>query len=152
MCGSQQPVENLEMGLPDQLTWFLRNLYSGQETTVRTRHRTDSFQIGKGVCQDCILLPWLFNLSAECIMWNARLDEGQAGIKIIERNISNFRYADGTMAGSCYNLQQVFFQPLAFWSLPRAYRTLVSSTSLSSITLIHHYSRPAWCSAEEQED
>ena len=84
-----------EMGIPDHLTCLLRNLYAGQEATVRTGHGTiDRFQIGKGVCQDCILSFCLFNLYAEYYMWNARLDETQAGIKISRRNISNFRYAD----------------------------------------------------------
>ena len=80
-----------EMGIPDQLTCLLRNLHAGQEATVRTRHgTTDWFQIGKG----CILSPCLFNLYAEYIMRNARLDEAQAGIKIVGRNINNLRYAD----------------------------------------------------------
>ena len=71
------------MGIPDHLTYLLRNLYAGQEATVRTGDGTiDWFQIGKGVCQGCILSPCLFNLYAEYIMWNARLDEAQAGIKI----------------------------------------------------------------------
>ena len=86
-----------EMGIPDHLTCLLRNLYAGQEATVRTEHgTTDSFQIGKEVHQGCILSPWLFNLYAEYIMQNARLDESQAGIKIAERNINNLRYADDT--------------------------------------------------------
>ena len=73
----------------------MRNLYASQEAAVRTGHGTkDWFQIGKGVCQGCILSPCLFNLSAEYIMRNARLDEAQAGIKIAERNINNFSYAD----------------------------------------------------------
>ena len=85
------------MGIPDHLTCLLRNLYAGQEATVRTVHGTTNwFQIGKGVCQDCILLPCLFNLYAEYIMKNARLDEAQAGIKIAGRNTNNFRYADDT--------------------------------------------------------
>ena len=75
------------MGIPDHLTCLLRNLYAGQETTVRTRHGTDWFQIGKGVHQGCILSPCLFNLYAEYIMRNARLEEAQAGIKIAGRNI-----------------------------------------------------------------
>jgi len=76
-----------EMGIPEHLTWLLRNLYAGQETTVRTGHgTTDSFQIGKGVCQGCILSPSLFNLYAEYIMRNTGLDEAQAGIKIARRN------------------------------------------------------------------
>ena len=82
------------MGIPDHLTCLLRSLYAGQEATVRTRHgTTDWFQIGKGVCQDYILSPCLFNLNAEYIMRNARLDQAQAGIKIPRRNI-NLRYAD----------------------------------------------------------
>ena len=86
-----------EMGIPDHLTCLLRNLYSGQEATVRTGHgTTDWFQIGKGVCQGCILSPCLFNLHAEYIMRNAGLNEAQAGIKIAERNINNLRYANDT--------------------------------------------------------
>ena len=86
-----------ERGIPDHLTCLLRNLYAGQEVTVRTGHRTtDWFQIGKGLCQGCILSPCLFNLYAEYIMKNARLDEAQAGIKIAGRNINNLRYADDT--------------------------------------------------------
>ena len=86
-----------EMGIPDHLTCRLRNLYAGQEATVRTGHgRKDWFQIGKGVHQGCILSPCLFNLYAEYIMRNAGLDEAQARIKIVGRNISNLRYADDT--------------------------------------------------------
>ena len=86
-----------EMGIPDHLTCLLRNLYAGQEATVRTGHGTTGwFQIGKGVRQGCILSPCLFNSYAECIMLNARLDETQAGIKIARRNISYLRYADDT--------------------------------------------------------
>ena len=86
-----------EMGIPDHLTCLLRNLYAGQKATVRTGHgTTDRFQIGKGVRQGCILSPCLFNLYAEYTMWNAGLDEAQAGIKISRRNINNFRYADDT--------------------------------------------------------
>ena len=85
------------MGIPDHYTCLLRNLYAGQEATVRTRHgTTDWFQIGKRVCQGCILSPCLCNLYAEYIMWNARLNEAQAGIKIAGRNINNLRYADDT--------------------------------------------------------
>ena len=81
-----------EMGIPDHLTCLLRNLYAGQEATVRTGHgTTDWFQIGKGVCQGCILSPCLFNLYAEYIMRNAGLEETQAGIKIAGRNINNLR-------------------------------------------------------------
>ena len=83
------------MGIPDHLTCLLRNLHTGQEATVRTGHGTvDWFQIGKGVCQGCILSPCLFNFYAEYIMRNARLDEAQAGIKIAGRNINHFTYAD----------------------------------------------------------
>ena len=86
-----------EMGIPDHLTCLLRNLYAGQEATVRTGHgATDWFQIGKGVSQGCILSPCLFNLYAEYIMRNAGLEEAQAGIKIAGRNINNLRYADDT--------------------------------------------------------
>ena len=86
-----------EMGIPDHLTCPLRNLYAGQEATVRTGHgTTDWFQIGKEVHQGCILSPCLFNLYTECIMRNARLDEAQAEIKIAARNINNLRYADDT--------------------------------------------------------
>ena len=86
-----------EMGIPDHLTCLLRNLYAGQEATVRTRHTTtDWFQIGKGVCQGYILSSCLFNLYTEYIMQNARLDETQAGIKTTRRNINNLRYADDT--------------------------------------------------------
>ena len=86
-----------EMGIPDHLTCLLRNLYAGQEATVRTGHgTTDWFQIGKGVCQGFILSPCLFNFYAEYIMRNAGLDEAQAGIKIAGRSINNLRYADDT--------------------------------------------------------
>ena len=86
-----------EMGTPDHLTCLLRNLYAGQEATVRTGHGTsDWFQVGKGVRQGCILSPCLFNLYAEYIMRNAGLDETQTGIKIAGRNINNLRYADDT--------------------------------------------------------
>ena len=85
------------MGIPDHLTYLLRNLYAGQEATVRTGHGiTDWFQIGKGVRQSCILSPCLFNFSAGYIMQNARLDEAQAGINIARRNINNLRYVDDT--------------------------------------------------------
>ena len=86
-----------EMGIPDHLTCLLRNLYLGQEATDRTGHgTTDWFQIGKRVCQGCILSPCLFNLYAEYIMRNAGLEEAQAGIKIVGKNINNLRYADDT--------------------------------------------------------
>ena len=85
------------MGIPDHLIHFLRNLYADQEATVRTGHgTTDWFQVGKGVCQGCILSPCLFNLYTEYIMQNAGLDEVQARIKIARRNVNNLRYADDT--------------------------------------------------------
>ena len=86
-----------KMGILDHLTFLLRNLYAGQEATVRTGHgTTDWFQTGKGVCQGCILSPCLFNLYTEYIMQNGRLDEAQGGIKIAGRNINNLRYVDDT--------------------------------------------------------
>ena len=86
-----------KMRIPDHLICLVRNLYAGQETTVRTVHgTTDWFQIRKGACQGCILSPCLFDLYAEYIMWTAELDEAQAEIKIARRNINNLRYADDT--------------------------------------------------------
>ena len=86
-----------EMGIPDHLTCLLRNLYAGQESTVRAEHGTaDWFKIGKGMCQGCALSLCLFNVYAEYIMWNAGLDKSQAGIKIARRNINNLRYANDT--------------------------------------------------------
>ena len=85
------------MGISDHPTCLLRNLYAGQEATVRTGHgTTDWFQIGRGVCQGCILSPCLFNLCAEYIVRNTGLEEAQAGIKIVGRNVNNLRYADDT--------------------------------------------------------
>ena len=86
-----------EMGIPDHLSCLLRNLYAGQEATIRIGHgTTDWFQIEKGVCQGCVLSAWLFNFHAEYIMRNTGLEETQAGIKIAGRNINNLRYADDT--------------------------------------------------------
>ena len=102
-----------EMGIPDHLTCLLRNLYAGQEATVRTGYgATDGFQIGKGVHQVCILSPCLFNVYAENILRNAGLEEAQAGIKIAGRNISNLRYADDTtlMAESEEKLKSVLMK------------------------------------------
>ena len=102
-----------EMGIPDHLTRLLRNLYAGQEATIRTGHgTTDWFQIGKGVCQGCILLPCLFNFYAEYIMRDAGLEEAQAGMKIAGRNINNLRYADDTtlMAESKEELKSLLNQ------------------------------------------
>ena len=97
LCGSQQTVEIFtEMGISDHVTCLLRNLYAGQEATVRIAHgTTDWFEIGKGVCQGCLLSPCLFNLYAEYIMGNAGLDKSQAGVKTARRNVNNLRYADG---------------------------------------------------------
>ena len=98
LCGSQQTVDNSSRDGNTRSPYLPpRNLYAGQEATVRTGHgTTDWFQIGKGICQGCILPPCLFNLYAEYIIQNARLDEAQTGIKIAGRNISNLRYADDT--------------------------------------------------------
>ena len=99
------------MGIPDHLTCLLRNLYAGQEATVRTGHgTTDWFQIGKGVCQGCILSPCLFNFYAEYITRNAGLEEAQAGNKIAGRNMNNLRYADDItlMAESEEELKSLF--------------------------------------------
>ena len=86
-----------EMEMPDHLTCLLRKLYAGQEAITRTGHgTTDWFQIRKGICQSCLLSPCSFNLYVEYIMWNTRLDEAQAGIKISGRNINNLRYAEDT--------------------------------------------------------
>ena len=101
------------MGIPDHLTCLLRNLYVGQEATVRSRHGTKNwFHIGKGVHQSCILSPCLFNLYAEYIMQNAGLSEVQAGIKIAGRNINNLRYADDTtlMEGSEEELKSLLMK------------------------------------------
>ena len=101
------------MGIPDHLTCLLRNLYAGQESTVRTRHgTTDWFQIGKGVHQGCILSPCLFNFYAEYIRLKARLNEAQAGIKTAGRNINNLRYADDTtlMAESTKELKSFWMK------------------------------------------
>ena len=109
-----------EMGIPDHLTCLLRNLYAGQEATVRTRHgTTDWFQIGKGVHQGCILSPCLFNFYAEYIMRNAELEEAQAGIKIAGRNINNLRYAEDTtlMAESEEELKSSTLRKRRSWHL-----------------------------------
>ena len=102
-----------EMGIPDHLICLWRDLYAGQKATVRTGHgTTDWFQIRKGVCQGCILSPCLFSLYAEYIMRNAGLEEAQAGIKIVRRNINNLRYADDTtlMAGSEEELKSLLMR------------------------------------------
>ena len=101
-----------EMGIPDHLTCLLRNLYAGQQATVRTGHgTTDWFQIGKGVHQGCILSPGLFSLYAAYIMGNAGLDEAQAAIKIAERNINILRYADDTtLSAESKELKSLFMK------------------------------------------
>ena len=123
------------MGIPDHLTCLLRNLYAGQEATVRTGHRTaDWFQLGKEVCQGCIFSPCLFNSYAE-YMRNAGLEEAQAGIKIAWRNINNFRYADATtlMAESEEELKSLLnIQILWYYRLLRdiEYHSLCCSVGL----------------------
>jgi len=101
-----------EIGIPDHLTCLLRNLYAGQEATVRTGHgRADWFQIGKAVCQGCLLSPCLFNLYAEYIMRNAGLEEARAGIKIAGRKINNLRYAnDITLMGESEELKSLLMK------------------------------------------
>ena len=97
LYGPQQTGKFLEMEMPDHQTCLLRNLYADQEATVRPAHgTTDCLHVRKGLHQSCILSPCLFNLYAEYIMWNARLDEVQAGIKIVRRNINNLTYTDDT--------------------------------------------------------
>ena len=111
-------ITTQDMGIPDHLSCLLRNLYAGQEATVRTGHGiTDWFQIGKGVHQGWLLLPCLFNLYAEYIMWNAVLDEAQAGIKTAEGNINNLRYTDDTtlMAESKKKLKSLLMKVKEEW-------------------------------------
>ena len=119
LCGSQETGKFLkEIGIPNCHTCLLRNLYAGQEATVRTGHETaDWFQIGKGVCQGCILSPCLFNLYAECLMWNAGLDEAQTEIKTAGRNINNLTYADDTilMAESEEELKSSWWSERGEW-------------------------------------
>ena len=100
------------MGIPDHLICLLRNLYAGQEETVKTGNGTDWFQIGKGACQGCILSPCLFNLYAEYVMRNAGVEEAQADVKIARENINNLRYADDTklMAESKEELKSLLMQ------------------------------------------
>ena len=117
-----------ETEIPDHLTCLLRNLYAGQEATVRTGHgTTDWFQIGEGVCQGCILSPCLFNFYAEYIMRNAGLEEAQAGIKFAGRNINNLRYANDTtlMTESKEELKSMIASP----SLPTMVMIILESGS-----------------------
>ena len=126
-----------EMGIPDHLTCLLRNLYAGQEATVRIGHGpTDWFQIGKGVCQDCILLPCLFNLYAEYIMRNIGLEEAQAGIKTAGRNINNLRYADDTTLCLRTLRQSVKTPTWVYWCLPS--RVAPFCPPCECATLINH--------------
>ena len=126
-----------EMGIPEHLTCLLRNLYAGQEATVRTQHgTTDRFQIGNGVHQVCILSPCLFNLYAEYIMQNARSDEAQAGIKIARRNINNFIYADDTtlMAESEELVKAMVFPVVTYgcrsWTIKKAEHRIIDAFEL----------------------
>ena len=130
------------MGIPDHLTCFLRNLYAGQEATVRTGHGpTDCFQIGKGVRQGCILSPCLFNFSAEYIMRNTGLEEAQAEIKIAGRNLNDLRYADDTtlMAESEEELKSLLMKV-------KEESEKVGSTfrKLRSWHLVHHFMANRW--------
>ena len=112
-CFTQQLWKILqEMGITDHLTCLLRNMYAGQESTIRTGHgTTDWFLISKGVCQGCILSPYLFKLHAKYIMRNAGLGEAQAGIKISSRNINNLRYADDTtLMAECEELKRLLMK------------------------------------------
>ena len=128
------------MGIADHLSCLLRNLYAGQEATVRTGHgTTDWFQIEKGVRQGCLLSPCLFNLYAEYIMWNSGLDEAQAGIKIAGRNINNLRYADDTtlMAESEEELKRLLMKvkeesEKAGWKLNIQKMKIVTSGPITS--------------------
>ena len=118
------------MGIPDHLTCLLRNLYAGQEATVRTGHETtDWFQVGKGVRQGCIFSPCLFNLYAEYIRRDTGLDEAQAGIKTARRNINNLRYADNTtlMAESEEKLKRLLRVP---WTARRSNQSILKEISL----------------------
>ena len=124
-----------EMWIPDHLTCLLRNLYAGQEATVKTGQGTmDWFQIGKAVCQGCILSPCLFSFYPEYIMWNARLDESQAGIKIAKRNINNLRYTDDTTltAGNEKELKSLLIKVRGEWK-NSAFRKLVSWNLVPSL-------------------
>ena len=131
-----------EMGIHNHLTWLLRNLYAGQEATVRTGHgMTDWFQIGKGVCIGCIFSPCLFNLYAEYIMRHSGLEEAQAGIKIAGRNINNLRYADDTtlMAKSKEELKRLLIK----WRVKSCLKTQYSKNEGHGIRS-HHFMANRW--------
>ena len=130
-----------EIGTPDHITCLLRNLYGGQEATVRTGHgTTDWLQIGNGVCQGCILSPCLFNLDAEHIMWNAGLDEAQAGI----RDISNLRYADDTtlMSESEDELKSLLMK-MKEKSVKAGLKLIVQKTKIMA-SRSHHFTANKW--------
>ena len=131
-----------EMGIQDQLICLLRNLYAGQEATVRTRHETtDLFKTGKRVCQGCILSPCSFNLYAEYIMWRARLDEVQAGIKIIERNINNLRYDTTLIEESKEELKSLLMKVKEEWkSWPKTQHSKNENHGIQS----HHFMANRW--------
>ena len=129
-----------EMGIPDNLTCPLRNLYAGQEATVRTRHEiTDWFKIGKGVYQGCILSPCLFNFYAENIMQSARLDESQAGIKVVRRNINNLRYPGDTtlMAESKEELKSLLMK-MKEDSEKTGLKLNIQKTKIRALVLLFH--------------
>ena len=139
-----------EMGIPDLLTHLLRNLYPGQEATVRTKHgTTDWFQIGNGVHQDCRLSPCLFNLRAVYIIWNARLDEAQAGIKIAGRNINDLRYADDTtlMAESKEELKSLLSERGEWKSWLKTQHSKNEDHGIQS----HHFMGNRWGNNENSE-
>jgi len=133
ICGPQKLWKILqEMGISDVLTCLLRNLYAGQESTIRTGHETtDWLQIGKGVRQGCLLSPCLFNLHVEYILRTAVLDEAQAGNKIAERNINNLRYADDTtlMAESEEELRSLLMKVIEASDSVQFSRSVVSESS-----------------------
>ena len=132
-----------DMRQPDHLTCLLKNLYAGQEATVRIGHgTTDWFQIGKGVCQGCMLSPCLFNLYAEYIMTNAGLEEAQAGIKISGRNINNLRYADDTtlMAESEKELKSLLMKV----KVESEKVGLKLNTQKTKIMASHHFMANRW--------
>ena len=134
------------MGITDHMTCLLKNLYAGQDAIVRTGHgTTDRFQIGKGVCQGCILSPCLFNLYAEYIMRNAGLEEAQAGIKIAGRNINYLRYADDTtlMAESEEELKNLLMKvKIQFSSVAQSCPTLCDPMNRSTPGLPVHHQLP----------
>ena len=139
------------MGIPYHLTCLLRNLYVGQEATVRTGHgTTDWFIIGEGVCQGCILSPCSYNFYAECIMWNAGLDEAQIGIKIARRNINNLRYAGDTtlMAGSKEELKSLLIRVKGEWN---NWLKTQHFKKLRSWHLSHHFMANRWRSDENSD-